>query len=435
MSENYNGDYGTHGRSDGSYSRYSRSAGVSSYHKRRRQSTVFRVVLFSMLAVIVGGAIVMIVGHFVGKNTAPVQSASEQVSKQEISTAQPAEITLVASGDVVMNSAVVESGRKDSGAYGFDHLFEHIRSELSGVDIRIVSQETNLPGSKFGFGNSTPLNAPQELGRAEMSAGFNVVLRATDHTLDNGHEGLHNEIEWWDDEYPDTPLLGIAEPDPEENPDLNDYVNNVYMFDKEGFKIAIINHSGDIGEDDHGVVSPLEEEKIRQDVQKARDEGANIVVACPHWGNENETETSEEQETFVWAYANAGVDLVIGNHPRVLQRTEVLHTDDGHTTVCFFPLGCLISSLNNENLLGGLAEVTFSRNDHGECSVSSAKLKPVVTHRDNTDGFTVYLLSNYTEQLAHSGWDYLSLDTLNERCTEILGEGYNADEGVLNIAL
>ncbi|MBO7673704.1 MAG: CapA family protein [Atopobiaceae bacterium] len=427
--------------SGGSYYKYSRSAGVASYRKRRRQGKIFRFVVSVLLI-----AVMSVTAFLFGRrlmDDKPLTGAGyieqedeivEVPEPEEAPTLQPTQITLLMAGDVVMNDAVVQSGLKESGAYGFDHLFMNLRGELSSFDLRLVDQETGLAGSKFGFGAWMPLNAPQELGRAEVSAGFNVILRATDHTLDNGTEGVHNELAWWQSEYPNLPLLGVAEPDPAANPGLNDYVNNVYVYEKEGFKVAVLNHSWAIDEVSHGVVSPLTEDKIAADVQKARDAGADIIVACPHWGWENEAEPNDEEKNFAQVYANHGVDVVIGTHPRVLQRTEILEGPDGHKTVCYYSLGCLISSLYSQNFLGGLAEVTLARDESGACSVQSAVLKPVVTHRGYGEDYTVYLLSDYTDELTYSSWDYdLTPAEATRRCTEILGEGYNAEAFELRI--
>jgi len=424
----------------GSYYRYSRAAGVAGYQKRRRQARAFKLVVSVMLMAIMG-----VTGFLFGRrllDDMPLTDAGyiEQeepvvVSEvEEIPTLQPTQIKLLMAGDVIMNDAVVQSGLKESGAYGFDHLFSHLTSELSGFDLRLVDQETGLAGSKFGFGAWMPLNAPQELGRAEVSAGFNVILRATDHTLDNGTEGIHNELAWWESEYPNLPLPGIAEPDPETNPNLSDYVNDVYIYEKEGLKIAVLNHSTLIPEESQGVVSPLTEEKIVADVRKARTAGAELIVACPHWGVENETEPNEEEQNFARIYADNGVDVIIGTHPRVLQRAEVLEGPDGHKTVCYYSLGCLVSSLYSQNFLGGLAEITLARDENGVCSVQSAVLKPVVTHRGNAEDYTVYMLSEYTDDLTYSSWDYdLTPEEAARRCTEILGEGYNTELCELNI--
>lgn len=418
------GDYGV--------PRYSRSAGITSYRRRRRRSRLFKVVVALILVAIIGSAAVLFGRSYFDYKNLPfdipgLPTHDDVVQTEAAVPKSPAQITVASAGDVIMNSSVIGTGLKESGAYDFDHLFSHLSHELKTFDLRTVSQETSLAGSAYGFGNISPLNAPQELGRAEVEAGFNVILRACDHTLDVGYDGIHTELYWWHSEQPNTPVLGIAEPDPIAHPGLSDYVSHVFTVVKDDFRVAILNHSVGVSDNDKSVVSSLDVEKITEDVQKARELGAEMIIACPHWGVEGSQEVTEEQMTLARLYADLGVDVIVGSHPRVLQRVEVLQNAEGHKTLCFYSLGCLISSLDANNFLGGLAEFTFARDDQGTCSVASAVLKPIVTHRAAGDQYATYFLSDYTEELAWSGWDAITPQTYSDRCAEILGEGFNRD--------
>jgi len=394
---------------------------------------IFKAVIAFVLIAIIGSAAVLYGRAYFDYENLPFDvpelpsRSSEGVEAATGTEIKAATMRVASAGDVIMNSSVVDSGKLESGAYSFNHLFTHLTHELVTFDLRTLSQETAMAGSAYGFGYSWPLNAPQELGRAEVASGFNVILHATDHALDTGYEGMHNELSWWHAELPNTPVIGIAEPDPVANPGLSDYVGNVFTVEKDGFRIAILNHSVGIVDNDRHVVSALDEEKVRQDVQKAKDIGAEMIVACPHWGTEGTYEVTEEQIRFAHLYADLGVDVIVGTHPRVLQRAEVLQGANGHRTVCFYSVGCLTSSLNQENFLGGLAEFVLSRAEGGGCSITSATIKPIVTYRAGGDAYTTYLLSDYTDELAWSGWDGISRDTYQARCQEILGEGYNTE--------
>ncbi len=433
-------------RGDSGYSRYSRSSGVADYRRRRRVRRTLKCVAAVFLIAVIGGAAILFGKHilempiFNGEIQLPMVSASSSEKEEVVQGAplpEPVEIKLAAGGDVIVNGSALESCATESGDYDFSSLFAHITSTLSGRDIKIVNQESNLPGDQYGIGSWGSLNAPQQLSKAETAAGFNVFLRATDHVLENGREGLHDEIVWWANEHPGIPLLGVAEPDPATNPSLSDYVNNVYVFNKDDLKVAVINHTLGVADEDQSVVSALTDEKIAQDVQRARDEGAQLIVACPHWGVENSTEVSEEQAHFAQVYANNGVDVILGSNPRVLQRAEVLTGENDHKTACFYSLGCLVSGLSDgDNLIGGLAEITFSRDKIGTCKVSSATLKPVVTHRANGSDYSTYLLKDYTDELAQSGWDYnLTPAAVSQTCADIFGDDYDTNSDQVTLQL
>ena len=421
---------------------YSRERGVATYRKRRRVNFITRVAVGVVLVLIVGGAAILFGRQFVYMLTSSAGSATNAETKAEshataqITTVQPAEVSFAIAGDIVANSGVVDSGRRaDGNAYNFVHLFSNIKDAVTTHDLCMVFQETGMYGDEYGFGGTSQLNAPQDLGRAEVAAGFNVALHATDHALDMGPDGLHNELAWWHNEQPDVAVLGVAEPDPVENPGFSNYVDDVYVYERGDFKVAVLNHTQGINESDEAIVSPLTEAKVREDVDKAKELGAQMIVACPHWGEENSSQVSDEQREFAKLYASLGVDVVVGSGPRVLQEVEVLDGEQGHKTLCYYSLGCLVSSLNANNLLGGIAEFKLERSDQGEFTVADAVLKPVVTHRASGEDFAAYLLSEYTPELAQKSWDNLTPDYLGEQCEEVLGTGYDADAGEYKISI
>ena len=57
-------------------------------------------------------------------------------------------------------------------------------------------------------------------------------------------------------------------------------------------------------------------------VTEARNKGADLVIACPHWGIERENYPNNYQKNLGHALIDAGADLVIGNHPHTLQSAE-----------------------------------------------------------------------------------------------------------------
>ena len=438
MNDDYNG---MASRAGNATPRYSRSEGITSYRRRRRRNRLAKTLTVLVLLAIIGSAGVLFGRQFFEQLPVPSSGgaqpeAAEGAAAEAVPDPQPTEISIVCSGDVILNSAVVESGRTETGTYDFSHLFAPLAKELEHFDLRMVSQESALAGSKFGYGYSNPLNAPQDLGRSEVEAGFNTVLRATDHTLDTGFEGIHNELSWWHSEFPDVPVLGVSEPEITVYPHLTDYVDNVYIYQKEGFKVAVLNHSWGIEGEERGAVSSLDEEKATEDVRKAKELGANMIVACAHWGAENDQNIVDEQTEFAKLYADLGVDVIIGTHPRVLQPVSVLENSKGHKTVCYYSLGCLISSLNTQNMVGGLAEVRLVRNPDGSCAVTSAELKPVVTHRGSGEDFATYLLGDYTDELAYSSRDgSLTPERISQSCKEILGDSYDEGRHVLVVDL
>ena len=52
-------------------------------------------------------------------------------------------------------------------------------------------------------------------------------------------------------------------------------------------------------------------------------------------------------------------------------------------------------------MLGGMAKVTLHRDEYGNVSITEYDAEPLVTQRSTaTQGFTTYMLKDYTEDLA-----------------------------------
>ena len=106
-------------------------------------------------------------------------------------------LSLLATGDNLIHIEVVESGKREDGTYNYDHLYDEIKDEIMAADIAIVNQETILGGSTLTYSGYPAFNSPTEIGDALVEAGFDVILHATNHTLDKGYKAVKNTFEHW----------------------------------------------------------------------------------------------------------------------------------------------------------------------------------------------------------------------------------------------
>jgi len=333
----------------------------------------------------------------VTKNTTEETSAVA-VAEEETTTADPTvQIDIMMIGDMLMHEGVIKSGLASDGTYNYDHLFSEISSDIKAADIAIVNQETILGGPDFAYTGYPTFNSPFELGDAEVNAGFNVILHATNHTLDKGLKGTQNCINFWKTNHPETAVLGIN--------DTEEEYNNIYVYEKEGFKVALLNYTyGTNGipvpDAKPYIVNLLDKDKITQDVTKAK-QIADMVVVLPHWGQEYVYQPNSDQKYWTNLFLSLGVDVVIGTHSHVLEPVEVVSDEQGHEMLVYYSLGNFTSNQNfNARMLGGLAKVSLIKDKTG-CYVKDYSLTPVVTHK--LFGYkltTTYKIANYTEALA-----------------------------------
>ena len=370
-------------------------------------------------------------------------SGSEEPAFAEASTdgadagaataATPTTIDICMVGDVLLHPSVYSSGRMADGSYDFSHLFANVSDEVAACDLAIVDQETILGGTALGLSGYPVFNGPQEVGDAEVAAGFDVVLRASNHTMDRGYDGIHSELEFWRTAHPEVAVIGCADPQTEEPADSN----NIYVYEKDGFRVAVLNYTYGLNgyADPKGAVNQLDEDRVREDCRRAR-EMADMVVVCPHWGTENVTGPDGEQERWASVFLECGVDVVLGNHPHVMGPVEVMIGADGHTMVCYWSVGNFVSGMDApQNMVGGMACVTLERDATGTCRVASYAMKPLVTHINPADE-TTYFLADYTDELAATS----KLPTVtpawaHELCADVLGSGYDREKGELLVTL
>ena len=63
-------------------------------------------------------------------------------------------------------------------------------------------------------------------------------------------------------------------------------------------------------------------DEMKAAVEQMLDQGAEIIVASVHWGEENWYSTTAKQRRIAHDLIDAGVDIVWGHHPHVLQKIE-----------------------------------------------------------------------------------------------------------------
>lgn len=303
--------------------------------KRRRRSELnvkLIAIIAAVLFVVTIGIVSAVIGSHKKENNPSVadnqnnETTAEPTTEEETTTKVPTiEVDLMMIGDMLMHEGVVKSGLMDDGTYNFDHLYTNIAKDISSADIRIVNQETILGGSDFAYTGYPTFNSPWALGDAEVKAGFNIILHATNHTLDKGLKGVENCLSFWKTYHPDTTVLGINETE-------EDY-ENIYVYEKEGFKIAFLNYTYGtngipIPDSKPYIVNMLDKDKITADVTKAK-QLADMVIVLPHWGTEYVYTPDSNQNYWTQLFLSLGVDVVIGTHPHVLEPVEVVSDTKG----------------------------------------------------------------------------------------------------------
>ena len=320
------------------------------------------------------------------------QKAEEAANTPQISTA-----SVIAVGDNLYHTSLLESGQYDTGEWNYDHIYEHVLDEIQAADLAFIDQETVLTNDHSAISSYPSFATPTEVGDAIIKAGFDVIESATNHFDDYGYDYMAQTFEFWRTNYPDIPVLGIHE--------TQEDADTIKVKEVNGISIAMLdytygtNNSG-AGEGREYMISIFDKEKVASDIQKAK-AVSDCIIFVAHWGKEDESMPTEYEKEWAAFLLEQGVDVVIGGHPHVLQPYGRMYDDSGNEMVIFYSLGNFVSTQQQlSELLGGMAGFTIQKTTlNGESSIQilSPEVKPLVMHYNhNTGDYGPYMLEDYT---------------------------------------
>lgn len=392
--------------------------------RRRRKRAKKILTIMSVFLVIIVAALI-VAGMTINKK---VQETNQKKAAKELQIKREkakVEVSISMVGDVLMHNPTLKSGLQEDGSYNYDHLFKNVKKHMENTDISLANQEVILGGTDLGISAYPAFNAPQELGDSLVQSGFNTILHATNHTLDKGEKGVDSALTYWKEKHPETTVLGIHESQEDRD--------QIYIFEKKGFKIAILNYTygvngNRIPEDRSYIVDLMDKSQMEKDIQKAN-ELADYVIVCPHWGTEYVFEATDEQKEWTEFFLKQGVDLVIGTHPHVIEPVEWVE-DGENKMLVFYSLGNFVSCQDKwYRMLGAMANVKLLKDADGNVTVTEYGVEPLVTHIAGKTEYTTYYLKDYTEELAKKNKirnvdSSFSVEKLKELSKEVFGDLY-----------
>lgn len=344
------------------------------------------------------------------ENNKVIQSSKPKVNK----------VNLIAVGDNLIHSMIIKSGLKEDGTYDFNYMYENIVEEINKADIKAINQETMFIKDSTNYSGYPTFGTPYEVGEATINAGFNVFTLATNHSYDKKEEGINDTLKFYayhKAKNNDITCLGLNGTKEQQDIITIKEYNNI--------SFAMINYTYGLNgfskpsDKQYLVNTFMNEEETTQMLEmitKAK-KLADFVIVFIHMGTEyTMTETSYQTEIST-KLAESGADLIIGTHPHVVEPLKVIITSDNREVPVYYSLGNFISNQDRVNtMLGAMAKVTFVKDDK-ICYIESFDMVPTVTHiSDKQKNFEVYMLNDYTNDLASKhklATKGLSLDELN----------------------
>ena len=224
-----------------------------------------------------------------GENTAGKNSKLEE----------PVELLLTFTGDCILGTD--EFFAWDTGfnayyeMYGPEYFLDNVRDIFQADDLTIINMEGTLTEETERLDKQFAFKGEPAFVDILASSSVEAANMANNHSHDYGEQSFldtmnvleKNDIQTFG--YDDTAILTVK--------DLKVGFFGIYELD---------NHLEQIPQ-------------VKANMAKLKEDGADIIVAVFHWGNELETVPDENQITLAHLAIDEGADVVVGHHPHVVQ--------------------------------------------------------------------------------------------------------------------
>lgn len=295
-------------------------------------------------------------------------------------TPEPTPRTAVfrAGGDVMASETQLKYALSAGGGerYDFAPQFALISDHLADADYTMLNLETTI--GLYGdmpYSGYPRFNTPESLLDALKDTGCDFLTLANNHTLDRYFDGMKNTVARVEEYGFDHSGAYVSR----EDRDSADIV------EVNGIKVGFLSYtegtngmefSSNAAAKEYGVPY-LNGADFEGDVQKLKDAGAEIVIAFPHWGVEYSRTPHSSQTMYATRMAQAGVDVILGSHPHVLQRVDWLDVNDKQVLVAY-SLGNFVSSQNHHGYTdtGMILEFTATEQEDGSFAIGNVGYVP-----------------------------------------------------------
>lgn len=253
-------------------------------------------------------------------------------------------IKLLSVGDIMFHMPQVKASYLGDGNYDFRDNFKYIKSHISGADIAIANFEAVTAGNDKKFSGFPQFNSPKETLFALKETGFDILSTANNHSLDGGKGGILNTLKFIE-EYG---LKSVGT--------YKDENKEFLIEEKDGVKLGFLSYTYGLNglefylseEELSYMINLIDEEKVKGDIEKIKEQ-VDMVVVSVHWGIEYQRRPNDIQIELGRKMVDWGANIVLGSHPHVLQKSEIIKKD-GKDNFIIYSMGNFFSNQRKESM-------------------------------------------------------------------------------------
>lgn len=242
-------------------------------------------------------------GRFIKKDskekTVPNTKSTVVESETVALLDEPVEILLSFTGDCILGTD--ENFYYDTSFnayyenYGSAYFFQNVKDVFEKDDLTIINMEGTLTDLTTRKDKQFAFKGDPEYVKVLTNGSVEAANMANNHSYDYGEESFKDTVNileknkirtFGDDETVIIPVKGV-----------NVGIFGIYELDDHEERIL----------------------QVKSDIAKLKKDGADIIVAVFHWGNELERVPDDNQVMLAHLAIDEGADVVVGHHPHVLQ--------------------------------------------------------------------------------------------------------------------
>ena len=292
-------------------------------------------------------------------NSQKAYSDSQNTDSSNATVSSPVSLTLSVVGDCTLGTDETFDYDTSLNAYyenyGADYFLQNVKDIFSADDLTIANFEGTLTDSDEREDKTFAFKAPASYASILTGGSVEAVNTANNHSHDYGDQSFDDTLAALDD-------AGI----------VHFGYDETAVMDVKGIKVGLVGI--------YELYDHLErEQQLKDNIAKVKADGAQLIVAIFHWGNETETVPDSNQTTLGRIAIDEGADLVCGHHPHVLQGIE---TYKGRNIVYSLGNFCFGGNSSPSDMDTMIYQQTFTIDANGvkkdnvtniiPCSISSA---------------------------------------------------------------
>jgi len=329
-------------------------------------------------------------------------------------------------GDLMCHSTQFNYARVSEDSFDFTGVFREVKTYLSDADLSVGNLETVVAGKETEYSGYPYFNAPDDFIYALKDAGFDLLITANNHALDQGWEGVKRTIKVLNDYKIHRTGTFTSREDQD----------SLRIFQINSIKIAILAYS----ENTNGVAIPkgkdfiinlIDEEKIKQDISRAREKNVDIVLVHLHYGPEYNREPDDCQKEIVQMIIQTGADIIIGGHPHVIQPTEFFKTNNSKLDSGFvaYSMGNFISNQRwRYSDTGMILKIEISKNIlNDSIYISRINYLPTWVFKGETEKGREYIILPAQNEMDDTSYNFLT-----NQDKKLMIEAFNDTKEIVN---